>query len=323
MTKKEQLVSIVVVTYNSAKYVLETLESAKNQTYKNIELIVSDDCSTDNTVEICEKWLSKNANRFVNTDIVTVAKNTGVSANCNRAIKNATSNWVKFMAGDDIFLPNCIEDNMNYVKNNKGALVTFSYIYKFIDIYDEEMKYERFPNNYPTNLMHKDFTANDQYKRLLLSDRITYTPSYFFNKKAILSVGGYDEDLKRIEDYPMWLKLTKSGIKLHFVDSVTVCYRQHEKALNNMSNYGLFKPQYISLEKIKKSFVYPYLPWDIVAKMKFIYTSNRLFDILKLNRKENLVLYKIVSIYLNPFQYINSFKKHILKLKKTNYFYSE
>ncbi len=54
---RETLVSIVVITYNSAKFILETLESSKAQTYKNIELIISDDCSTDNTVEICQQWI--------------------------------------------------------------------------------------------------------------------------------------------------------------------------------------------------------------------------------------------------------------------------
>ncbi len=53
------LVSIIVITYNSSKYVLETLESAKAQTYQNIELIVSDDGSTDNTIEICKIWIEK------------------------------------------------------------------------------------------------------------------------------------------------------------------------------------------------------------------------------------------------------------------------
>ena len=52
------LVSVVVITYNSAKFVIETLESVKSQTYKNIELIISDDCSTDDTVERCRLWLA-------------------------------------------------------------------------------------------------------------------------------------------------------------------------------------------------------------------------------------------------------------------------
>jgi alpha-1,3-rhamnosyltransferase len=62
MEKKEDystLVSIVVVTYNSSKSVLDTLESVKAQTYQNIEIIITDDCSTDNTVEICRHWIEQ------------------------------------------------------------------------------------------------------------------------------------------------------------------------------------------------------------------------------------------------------------------------
>ncbi len=59
ITAENPLVSIIVCTYNSSKYVLETLESAKEQTYQNVELIVSDDCSTDNTVELCRKWIAE------------------------------------------------------------------------------------------------------------------------------------------------------------------------------------------------------------------------------------------------------------------------
>lgn len=54
---KNPLVSVIVITYNSSKYVLETLNSVAAQTYDNIELIISDDCSKDNTVEICRNWL--------------------------------------------------------------------------------------------------------------------------------------------------------------------------------------------------------------------------------------------------------------------------
>ena len=70
------MVSIIVITYNSAKYVLETLESARAQTYQNIELIISDDGSQDNTVEMCKDWLSENNKCFVSTELLTVEKNT-------------------------------------------------------------------------------------------------------------------------------------------------------------------------------------------------------------------------------------------------------
>lgn len=56
------LVSVIVITYNSAKYVLETLESIRVQSYQNIELIISDDCSKDNTIDICRNWIGKMKN---------------------------------------------------------------------------------------------------------------------------------------------------------------------------------------------------------------------------------------------------------------------
>ena len=113
---EQPLVSIIVITYNSSKYVLETLESAKAQTYQNIELIVSDDCSTDNTVEICREWIEKNKKRFLRTELITSEKNTGIPANCNRGVKAAQGEWVKLIAGDDILCNNCIEANIEYAK---------------------------------------------------------------------------------------------------------------------------------------------------------------------------------------------------------------
>jgi alpha-1,3-rhamnosyltransferase len=117
------LVSVPVVTYNAASFVEETLESIFNQTYGNIELVISDDCSKDNTIEIVQKWCEEERvkERFTAIKIVTVPKNTGVSANCNRAISASKGEWIKFIAGDDILLPTCIEDNLNFVRENTNA----------------------------------------------------------------------------------------------------------------------------------------------------------------------------------------------------------
>ena len=65
------LVSVNVVTYNSSKTVLETLESIKSQTYERLELIVTDDHSKDDTVQVCQKWIAENQNRFVRAKLVT------------------------------------------------------------------------------------------------------------------------------------------------------------------------------------------------------------------------------------------------------------
>ena len=78
---KKPTVTVSVITYNSAKYVAETLESIKNQSYPNLILQISDDCSTDNTIDICKSWINKNKDRFVKTKIIVSEYNTGVNGN--------------------------------------------------------------------------------------------------------------------------------------------------------------------------------------------------------------------------------------------------
>ena len=109
------LVSVIVITYNSAEFVLQTLESINNQKYKNLELIISDDSSTDNTIEICENWVSLNSKFFTNCEIVNFMINTGIPANCSRGVAAANGKWIKLIAGDDLLMPNCISDNINFI----------------------------------------------------------------------------------------------------------------------------------------------------------------------------------------------------------------
>lgn len=125
------LVSVVVITYNSSKYILECLDSIYNQTYQNIELIITDDCSKDNTVEVCKKWLEQFSDRFIQTKQITTTINTGTSANCNRGISETMGKWYKIIAGDDRLLKNCIEDNIHYVVNHKNVDFLFSDIKPF------------------------------------------------------------------------------------------------------------------------------------------------------------------------------------------------
>jgi alpha-1,3-rhamnosyltransferase len=112
------LVSIVVITYNSSEYIEETLEGVKKQTYKNIELIISDGCSTDNTVELCEKWIEVNSNRFVHAQVICSEKNTGVAPDLDRGNRASGGEWIKSMAGDDMLLPNAITEFVNFIIKN-------------------------------------------------------------------------------------------------------------------------------------------------------------------------------------------------------------
>jgi len=230
MDKNEKiLVSITVITYNSSKYVLETLESAKAQTYQNIELIVSDDYSTDNTVEICKNWIEKNKKRFVNTKLITVKNNTGISANINRGVKVAKGEWVKSIAGDDALLPDCIELNINYVRGNKNINVVQTNCDLYQDSFDKKsfIKKTRIKD---LPLFKDGITASEQYQLLLRTFQIS-SPSMFLSKKVIENIGGRDEEMRLVEDWPFFIKITENNYKIYFLNETTVKYRKSSSSV--------------------------------------------------------------------------------------------
>jgi alpha-1,3-rhamnosyltransferase len=304
---------------------LETLESVFSQTYQEIDLVISDDCSADNTVGLVNDWISleRVQKRFGSIIVITVPKNTGVSSNCNRSLGATKSEYFKFIAGDDILLPNCIEDNIYFVQQNPEAKIIFSQVKLYQDQFVEEKYIGTTPKDFPTILMDLSLDAQDQYKLLLLSDRIHYTPSFFANKQSILEVGGYDETNKLVEDYPMWLKLTKAGVRLHYFHKATVCYRIHAKATNNVGDKVLFKPSIFNSFKIRRQLAHPSLPWEIVASEYQTYLVSWFFHRVNLNNKSkiNASFYKMCCFYLNPFHFVFALKKR-LPMYKRNPFYS-
>ena len=118
-----ELISVVVATYNSGKTVIETLASIRKQTYANLELIVSDDHSTDNTVKLVGKWLRKYQNRFAKVRFLIAKKNHGVTKNCNIAINQAHGKYVQLVAGDDILLEQAIERKYEFAERKSLKLV--------------------------------------------------------------------------------------------------------------------------------------------------------------------------------------------------------
>lgn len=126
MVNSFPLVTIGVLTYNSEKYVIETLESIKSQTYLNIELIISDDCSCDYTVDRCSEWIEKNRGYFVNVLILTVKTNTGTAGNCNRVLAKSNGKWLKFLGADDLLSPSAIENYVRYVTQNSNVYACFA-----------------------------------------------------------------------------------------------------------------------------------------------------------------------------------------------------
>lgn len=319
------LVSVIVATYNSAPFVVETLESVSKQTWKELELIITDDCSGDDTVELCRSWLNENGQRFIRVEILTIGKNTGIPANVNRGLKASKGEWIKFLGADDTLMPGCIEENMSWIASHPKVRALFSRIDVYRDTFEPQNLLETTPGDpyNPKSIMAPDRDYEAQYKMLLLSDRIHFTPSVFLNRETLISVGGLDERFRLLEDYPLWLNLTKNGHKLYFMDNVTVNYRQHSKAINNTGIPCLINPNYFKEEDFRKLYTYPYLPSEVRLNQRYNWYVSQIFrnERLNKNKKPNRFLHTLLTQYLNPFEYYIYLRKRLCKSLRNNDFY--
>lgn len=227
----QPIVTIGVITYNSSEYIIENLESIKAQTYPRLILQISDDCSTDNTIDLCKKWIDENKERFEKTKIIVSDHNTGVSGNANRDWDACETEWLKEFAGDDLLMPNCIEDNMKYVEEHPDAVLVFS-IVKCFGVSEERCKrHEEIIFDYSFFQM----SPNEQYERIKYASCLP-TTSAFYNITKLRQCGlRHDERIPLLEDRPKWLNAIRMGIKFHFFDKETVLYRLHEESLSNTS----------------------------------------------------------------------------------------
>jgi glycosyltransferase involved in cell wall biosynthesis len=229
MNKSQTLVSVVVITYNSSAFVLETLESARKQTYDQVELIITDDGSTDETISLCKEWLEINSARFIRVALLTVKENTGIPANCNRGVKAAKGEWVKLIAGDDILHENCITLNMEYVDKPEFApCVVLSDMLQFSNSLDTEDTLKRIV---PTNIeILTDNIASSIQHKYMLKHYIGNSPSMFISK-LLLDEIPYDEEIRFMEDRPFAINLTARGFVFRYFKEVTVYYRISEQSV--------------------------------------------------------------------------------------------
>jgi alpha-1,3-rhamnosyltransferase len=291
------LVSIIVITYNSSKYVLETLESAKAQTYQNIELIISDDSSQDDTVEICKNWVLENKKYFVRTELLTFNTNTGIPTNCNRGIIASNGHWIKLIAGDDILINNCIRFNIEFIINNPNCNILFSKCQIFKKVNDIQIHLYELPFNNQISCF--DLTAKEQYKRLLVKNFIWNSPSSFISRKTLFQNGLFDKKYKFIEDLPFWLKITKNGTKLNFLNKTTVLYREAESVTNSEFNW-INKNYYHSLRDLFVSDISVDLKnISVITYQKKVLYFFKLFILIKYFANKKSIKAKLFNKFFN------------------------
>lgn len=289
----EMEVTVLVICYNSSKTIMETLNSVYDQTYKNLHLIVSDDCSEDDTFSIAKSWIKEHVGRFLSCKCIKTNRNLGISSHMNSCIKHIPSQWFKCIAADDILLPNCVQTYVDFISINHVRGIIYAKQICFMDEHDER----RYFIDYEEELYQKKFaklSSAIEQRRSISEREVLCTPSCFTNKDDVIKAGGFDERIRNIEDWPIKMRVLDSGIKMNRIDEYTVLYRVGNSVSRSDSLY--YKPEHIELEKtIKKLYCYPVVGNSLKYRWNESIINLRYYITISILHNKRNVLSKIVN----------------------------
>ena len=238
------LVSICVPTYNGSKYLRQCISSCIDQTYTNIEIIICDDISSDDTIAIAEEFKIKDERikLFINE------KNLGLVDNWNKCISLATGEWIKFVFQDDYIQKECVE-KMITASNNTNALVVCKREFILDDSQEKEtanyyknvvLSIEKLKLNKNLNCISPSDISNAAAENICLNF-IGEPPTVMFKKEVISKIGLFNNLLSQICDLEYNLRIaTNYGIV--YVPEVLVFVRIHK---NSATSYNLSEKHFL------------------------------------------------------------------------------
>jgi len=203
-------VSVITITYNRAKYLPEAIESVLAQTFTDWELLIIDDCSTDNTREVAEKYTAKDSRiKYFRNDV-----NLKISKSRNKGLELAQGKYIAMLDSDDIWCDiekldrqyNFLENKPEYALIGGGVIV--------INETGKEIKRYLDPN------------GNKDLKKMILAKNPFAHSSVMYSRRIALDLDGYDVGLPSAEDYDLWLRMGKKHKVANLRDYV-LKYRVH------------------------------------------------------------------------------------------------
>ena len=219
------LVSIICLSYNHEDYVVEALNSVINQTYPNIELLIADDCSTDNSVEIIQNWLQHHPKVHFSVN----EKNLGNTKTFNQLAKKAKGDYIIDLAADDVLLPNCVEKQVSTFRNSNFS--NLGIVYGNLIEIDENGSSLR---NYYTEEDHPE--SGDIYKMVIGRTTKICSVSSMVKKSVFEKLGYYDENLA-YEDLDLWIRASRE-FDFEYINEVLAYKRETP---NSLSSHFLIK----------------------------------------------------------------------------------
>lgn len=284
------LVSVIMPTYNHAKFIEQAIISVLNQTYKNFEIIIIDNNSNDNTQAIVKKYKK---NYKIRSFLIS---NDGVIGKSrNYGIIKAKGNFVAFLDSDDYWYSNKLEICINNL--NQG----YDFVYHELALSKDKISLHR--------KIKSHSLSKPQLKNLLVEGNPIATSSVVVKKNILMKVGLFNESKKMIgsEDYNLWLKLAKNKIFLQYINQQLGIYTYHDMSISkkNMS-YSMWNAskcyyKFITKNERLKAFAlikYTYAKYCFTNKKyhESIKIFSQIFIFLNVDKKIKIIYMFLVGI---------------------------
>mgnify|MGYP000976202487 CR=1 FL=1 len=246
---QKPLVSIITPMYNSEFVIADTIESVLEQTYSNWEFIIVDDLSTDNSLAVVKEYCNKDER----IKLLSLEENSGTAIARNKAISEAKGCFIAFLDSDDLWKPKKLEKQISFMIENDYAITSTNY---------------------------EQLTENNKVKRIIKTrEKINYKIALKFNPIGnstvvydVTKLGKVEiPNIKRRNDYALWLKILRSEKYVYGINEVLASYRLRKNSISS-NKVKVIKYQYYVYRKLEKlSFiksVYLILFWIMIKLLR-------------------------------------------------------
>lgn len=286
--KKYPLVTVITPTYNRAAFLGESISSVLSQNYPNIEYIVLDGQSTDNTLEVVKKFKGK--------IIWDSHKNMGEVKAVNKGFSMAHGEIIGIVNSDDPLLPGAISEIVNFMINNP----------KIIGVYPDWIKIDKDGKE-----IEKVILPDYNYEYMLRKHNCTPGAGTFYKKIIVDKLKGRDDRFKYVSDFDFWLRAGLIG-KFARIPKFLSTFRVHPGAATIKNKGFVMAMEHINL--LNKIFSLPNLPPNIDKVKPEAY--EKACEAARICRGDNIgtkILISLISLYYSPFPYLKAFIRYRLE----------
>ena len=293
---KDCFLTITVITYNSEAFIDETLESISQQCSLDIQIILADDASTDNTLFKLKNWKTRNEVNFNEILLLESKKNRGIIENYRRTFDNTKGIWLKAIAGDDLFYSTAIKSMRSDANKNPKNPIIIGKAKLFGNQINKDVilpKHERI----------KNLKTINQCKKYIFEGEIFPGVSFMIQTKVLREIDVFKYAKGQIEDIPFQLELLTNGYHFKFSEHIYIKYRQHEKSVSSKHDYETLSKIYLEYQRILLTYAF--------RNIKVIYI---------LNASWNLFFGQIIFLLGNKGAFCSLIEKIKRKLQPKRFF---